>query len=65
MVREYIAGVVIEGGEGKGTQAIIFEDETWFDFYSSQTLNQGTFFELKGVDALYRTMRQTAVCYEA
>jgi hypothetical protein len=67
MVRDCIVGVVVEetAAGDHGSRTIIFDDEAWFDFYSSQTLNQGKFFELTGVNALYRTMRETAVCYEA
>jgi hypothetical protein len=61
-----IAGVVLEDGSSRtGERAIIFDDDTWCDFYSSQKLNEATFIDLTGINALYRSMRETAVCYNA
>ena len=67
MNREAIAGVVLVDptGEFRGERAIIFDDDAWYDFYSCQSLNSGTYIELTGVNALYRSMRETAVCYNA
>lgn len=67
MMREYIAGVVLADPNGGFSveRAIIFDDDAWYDFYSCQSINDGTYIELTGVNALYRSMRETAVCYNA
>jgi hypothetical protein len=67
MLRDFIAGVVIEDGQGlEGVdRAIIFDDDTWYDFYSCQQISGDTFIELSGVNALYRSMRETSMGFNA
>jgi hypothetical protein len=62
-----IAGVVLGDPTGavQGDCAFIFDDDAFYDFYSCQTINEGCYIELTGVNALYRSMRETAVCYNA
>ena len=64
---DQIAGVVVDVAM-PGTDAgvsFIFDDDTWYDFYSSQEISDTAYIQLAGSDAMYRYVRDAAVCYNA
>ncbi|MEO8218524.1 MAG: hypothetical protein ABI718_15725 [Acidobacteriota bacterium] len=68
MLRERIAGVVVElpvAQPGNNELALIFDDDAFYDFYSSQEISDGIYIQLSGADAYYRYVRDVAVTYNA